>query len=467
LIYGVQQVAIEFCTAALNPNFPPRTGLAKGLQNNDVGYEKRSWLSVGDPVSHETAGVPQDELDAFVGLYGEGNEGQGWERLAGWLNGAVQRWREDRLQRGDREVLQWMLEQGLLRNHASEGSELAGWVAEYRRVESEIPFARAVMSMDERSAPPVRYPLNVRGDVYTPGELISPAFLRMLGVGEVRDRRALAEALLDPEHPLTARVYVNRVWQWIFGTGLVATPDDFGRLGGRPSNPALLDWLAREFVREGWSTKKLVRRLVLSETFRRSGGGGDAVRERDPLNQRRSYYATRRLEAEAVRDSMLAVSGRLDARLYGSAILPHRQKEDGAKRLFSGPLDGEGRRSVYLQMSIMQPPAFLVTFNLPDLKLPTGRRDVTNVPTQALTLLNDPFVRAMARHWAEAEWRKGAMSVEQRLSGMFERAFGRRPGAEELSRWTGALEGLGGDGPAGWEAIAHAFFNAKEFLYYR
>ena len=103
----------------------------------------------------------------------------------------------------------------------------------------------------------------------------------------------------------------------------------------------------------------------------------------------------------AIRDSLLAVSGQLDPQLYGRPILPMRPVEDGAKRLFTGPLDGNGRRSIYLQMSIMDPPKFLTGFNLPDLKLPTGKRDVTNVPTQALILLNDPFVNAMAKAWAE------------------------------------------------------------------
>ncbi|MCA9056713.1 MAG: DUF1553 domain-containing protein, partial [Planctomycetaceae bacterium] len=186
-----------------------------------------------------------------------------------------------------------------------------------------------------------------------PGELVDPASLKMLHGEGISNRLDLAESLVEPGHPLTARVYVNRVWQWIFGTGLVATPDDFGRLGNTPSHPELLDWLANEFIREGWSTKKLVRRLVLSETFRQSGQETDASRERDPANRLLSFYPTRRLEAESIRDSLLAVSGRLDPRLYGRPILPYRTAEDDKKRLFSGPLDGNGRRSLYLQMSIM------------------------------------------------------------------------------------------------------------------
>jgi hypothetical protein len=289
----------------------------------------------------------------------------------------------------------------------------------------------------------------------------------MLHGDRVKSRRELAESLLDPGHPLTARVYVNRVWQWIFGTGLVATPDDFGRLGDKPSHPELLDWLAREFIREGWSTKKLVRRLVLSQTFRQSGHVTDAARERDPGNRLLSFYPTRRLEAEAIRDSLLAVSGRLEPQLYGRPILPYRTAEDDKKRLFSGPLDGRGRRSIYLQMSIMQPPKFLAGFNLPDLKLPTGRRDVTNVPAQALVMLNDPFVNAMAKHWAEKLNQDRTASAEQRVRGMFARALAREPSDMELKRWASALNNFGGDTPAAWESLAHALFNTKEFIYYR
>ena len=221
--------------------------------------------------------------------------------------------------------------------------------------------------------------------------------------------------------------------------------------------------VARDFIREGWSTKKLVRKLVLSQTFRQSGHATEAARDRDPANRLLSYYPTRRLEAESIRDALLAVSGRLDPQLYGRPILPYRTAEDAAKRFFSGPLDGDGRRSIYQQMSIMQPPKFLTGFNLPDLKLPTGRRDVTNVPTQALVLLNDPFVLAMAKHWAQDK----SSSPEQRLHAMFTRAFAREPTAAETNRWVAALQSFGGNTPAAWESLAHAFFNTKEFIYYR
>ena len=467
---GAQEVTIEFCTSSLNPNFPPRTGLAKGLPNHDFGHDKRSWISITGIVSHDTGGTPREELDGFQGLFERTPVSDPWEAVALWCNEAMRRWSAEKPEPGDLEVLNWLIQSGLLPNRAEPGTPLAERVAEYRRVEAGIAFPRTVNSMDERGTPPARYPLNVRGNPDVTGELVAPASLRMLRGEGIGNRLALADSLLEPGHPLTARVYVNRVWQWIFGTGLVATPDDFGRLGDRPSHPELLDWLASEFVREGWSTKNLVRRLVLSETFRQSGAVTEAARERDPANRLLHSYPTRRLEAEAIRDSLLAVAGRLDSRLYGRPVLPYRTAEDDKKRLFSGPLDGDGRRSLYLQMSIMDPPKFLVGFNLPDLKLPTGRRDVTNVPAQALVLLNDPFVRAMAERWG-ARLTNAEGGNEEKLRAMFRRAFGREASDDEVARWLeAAREFAGGDvmmSEKAWTEVAHALFNTKEFIHYR
>ncbi len=485
LINGVQQVTVEFATSSLNPNFPPRTGLAAGLNNNDFGYDKRSWLSITGIVTHDAGGTPQDELDAFQSLYVRAvpTSKDDIERaVVDWFSAALRRWCDEQSQPGDRLLVDWLLSKKLLPNHAPADSKLASLLADYRRIEASIAFPRTVNSMDERQTTRAVYPLNVRGNVDSLGPKMSPDFLKMFADrNEVArstgsGRLELANSLVHPEHPLTARVYVNRVWQWIFGTGLVATPDDFGRLGDRPSHPELLDWLAREFIRDGWSTKKLIRRLVLSETFRQASTVSHAARELDPSNRLLSHYPTRRLEAESLRDSMLAVSGRLDERLYGRPILPARLAEDGSKRLFSGPIDGQGRRSIYLQMSIMEPPKFLVSFNLPDLKLPTGRRDVTNVPAQALVLLNDPFVVEMSKQWATRVVQNSDATAVDRVRLMFERAFGRTPREPEVQRWIAAVrdfskpnvtdaELLKDEGA--WQQLAHAFFNAKEFLYYR
>jgi hypothetical protein len=336
--------------------------------------------------------------------------------------------------------------------------------------------------MDERGLAPIDYRLNLRGNVDDEGPAVPHGFLEVFsashGVGPLprSGRLELAEALASPRNPQTARVYVNRVWQWVFGTGLVSTSSDFGRLGDRPSHPELLDWLAIDFMHDGWSTKRLVRRLVLTETFRQGAHPSAAARAVDPDNRLLHHHPTRRLDAEAIRDSLLAVSGRLDPRLGGRPIRPHRFLEDPAKRLFSGPLDGEGRRSIYLEMSIMAPPPFLVGFNLPAPKIPTGKRDVTSVPVQALILMNDPFVVAMADHWAGRLLVDGRSQPAERMAAMFREALGREPDSDELSLWVGAVrefappnaapEALMAD-RAAWKGMAHALFNTKEFIHHR
>ncbi|MBU6179225.1 MAG: DUF1549 domain-containing protein, partial [Verrucomicrobia bacterium] len=149
---GVQQVTVEFCTSPLNPNFPPRTGLAKGLGNDDPGHDKRSWISITGIAAHDTAGTPREELDASGGLLSGDTDGDPWERVTAWLNAAVRRWCDCKPQAGDREVLEWLLANGLLPNQAAAGTPLAGLIAEYRRVESGIPFPRTVNGMDERGS---------------------------------------------------------------------------------------------------------------------------------------------------------------------------------------------------------------------------------------------------------------------------------------------------------------------------
>jgi hypothetical protein len=494
LINGVAKVTVDVTTAGLNPNFPPRTGLAAGLPHQDLGYDKRSWLSITQICTHDSVSAPKELLEPFATLYDQTPPQDALEleqRLLSWLRGAVERWCSQSLRPGDRAIVDWLLQKKLLPNSALPDSRLAQLVSEYRQIEQTIAFPRSAMSMDERAVVRAQYPLNIRGNVDTPGESISPAFLSMFhGQDHVAEstgsgRLELAEFLTRPSHPLTARVYVNRVWQWMFGTGLVATSDDFGHLGTKPTHPELLDYLATEFVRQGWSTKTLVRRIALSATFRQSGLASDAAREQDPSQVWLTCYPTRRLEAESIRDALLAVSGRLDPRIGGRPVEPYRTAVDLSKRLLAGPLDGEGRRSLYLKMSIMEPPKFLVGFNLPDLKLPTGRRDATNVPAQALIMLNDPLVQLLAEQWGERLVLGLETTVEARIRQMFVQAYGREPTEAELKRWTSAARELSTNAgtesaadlatvesallkePTVWTALAHAMFNTKEFLYYR
>lgn len=482
---GVTRVLPEVVTASLHPNFPPRTGLARAgkivLPSEDDGFNKRSWFSLTGIVLHKSAGTPVDTLDVFTPLFdveSSATSKDSWQRMAKWCSEAINRWASNSATPEDVKLINWLLKQNLLPNQLQKAPEIASLVKQYREVESRIAFPRSVNSMDERGIAPLDYRLNVRGNVDEDGPAIPRNFLEVFA-GKHRvagckgsGRLELAEYLSSRTNPQTARVYVNRIWQSIFGKGIVATPNDFGKLGDRPSHPELLDWLAAQFMEEGWSTKKLVRRLVLSQTFRQSGKITWTAMNQDPGNRLLHHYPTRRLEAEAIRDNILAVSGRLDSRLYGLPINPPRLVEDAKKRLFSGPLDSHGRRSIYLKMSIMDPPKFLVCFNLPDLKLPTGHRDVTNGPTQALALLNDPFVVQLGEYWAQRVTKDGRHNPEERVRAMFMRAFGRNPNNNELQRWTEAVISFSQSNEvmadkSAWAELAHLFFNTKEFIHYR
>src|SRR5262249_20060755 len=155
-----------------------------------------------------------------------------------------------------------------------------------------------------------------------------------------------------------------------------------------------------QFVDNGWSMKRLIRRLVLTRAFQMANQPSNAAREIDPHNRLLQHYPARRMEAEAIRDAILTASGRLDPTLYGMSIPPFRGNANAGRRLFPGPLDGQGRRSIYIKNNLMEAPRFLSAFNFPGGKVTQGRRDVTNVPAQALALLNDPFVLQQAGVWA-------------------------------------------------------------------
>lgn len=476
------RVYVEVATKASNPNFPPRVGLA-GKDSEKRIHEPQSWFGITRVVAHDGEQPPADELARFESLLR--GDAASLDAVAAeyarWFGEAVDAFARDAASDDHARVLNWMIERRLLPN------EPDALVARYREVEKRIAEPWTVNGMADID-PGRDYRLNQRGVHEDLGAAVPRGFVEVLsksGAGAVAEagsgRLHLASLAASPDNPLTARVWVNRVWHWIFGTGIVATTDDFGHLGELPSHPELLDYLAAEFVANGWSTKRLIRELVMSEAFQRSSVASAEEREADPLGRLLSHYPVRRLEAESIRDSMLAVSGRLDRAPYGEPVNPPRSNEDPAKRLFSGPLDGNGRRSIYTKMTIMEPPKFLAAFNQPAPKIPAGRRDQTNVPAQALALLNDPFALAQAEFWARQLVAEAHSTPEQRIEEMFRRAFGRVPTGVEIERWTKAardFSGLYHDAPgalrtdmmkslAVWKDMAHAIFNSKEFLYVR
>jgi hypothetical protein len=250
--------------------------------------------------------------------------------------------------------------------------------------------------------------------------------------------------------------------------------DDFGHVGELPTHPELLDYLADQFVAEGWSMKKLIRAIVLTRTFQLSHQPSPADIEVDPENRLLSRYPARRMEAEAIRDSLLAASGGLDRTLYGLSIPAYREKEYADRRLFKGPLDGNGRRSIYIKVTLMEAPKFLEVFNFPGGKVCQGRRDVTSTPAQALAMLNDRFVHGQAEAWAKRLIENKKDTVETRVAAMFRTALSREPRPaeqERLARFVAQVAKLHDMPPAGvmsssavWRDVGHTVFNLQEFI---
>ena len=311
----------------------------------------------------------------------------------------------------------------------------------------------------------------IRGNSSKPGKLEPRHFLTAVGgepmqVGTGSGRLQLAEKINDPKNPLTSRVIVNRLWHYLMGRGLVPTTDDFGVLGQRPTHPKLLDHLASEFVADGQSIKRMIKRIVLTETYQMASRPNAQSLATDPKNLLWHHRPPRRLEGEIIRDSLLALSGRLDKTQQGTPVPIHLTSfMDGRGRPgIQGPLDGDGRRSIYIAVRRNFISPFMIAFDTPVPFSTMGRRNVSNVPAQALILMNDPFVAEQAKKWAQR-----SLSVEeksqQRVQWMYQSAFGRLPTEAELKTSLEFVED--GDDVETWTHFAHALINTKEFIFLR
>jgi len=237
-------------------------------------------------------------------------------------------------------------------------------------------------------------------------------------------RLQLAEWLTRGDHPLTSRVLVNRVWLHLLGQPLVPSPDDFGHYGDRPTHPELLDHLASTFQRDGWSVKRLIRRIVLSRTYQLSSTASQDQLAADPDNRWLGRHPRKRLDAESLRDRMLAVSGLLDLRLAGGSAIEQLDVLVNKEGNLHRPSHG---RSVYLCMLRNSPPAELAPFDFPDGIRPVGMRHRTTLPAQSLYLLNSPFVIDVSNRFAERIWANAEGSFEAAVITAFDQALGRRP----------------------------------------
>jgi Protein of unknown function (DUF1553) len=392
----------------------------------------------------------------------------------------VRVWAANETTEEDARWLAWLLQRGILGNSGKAHPALARLVHGYREVEKQLALPQITPGLADVDDG-MEQPVFVRGDPKKTGEFVPRRYLDVLTPADRHfiphgsGRLALADALASPENPLTARVIVNRIWHHLFGYGLVRTTDDFGRMGDTPSHPELLDWLATRFVEDGWSVKKMIRLLTTSKAFQMTSRADAKTTQVDPLNRLLHHYPARRMEAEAIRDSILATSGRLDRTLYGLSVLPYREGTNEDRRLFPGPLDGNGRRSIYIKVNLMEPARFLSAFDLPGGKVCQGRRDVTNVPAQALAMMNDPFVHQQAEFWAKRLLKNAPTSPAARIDLMFETALGRSPTNEERDRFvefaqqSAVLNRVSPDkvmsSAAVWQDVAHALFNVQEFVY--
>jgi mono/diheme cytochrome c family protein len=400
--------------------------------------------------------------------------GRAWEET-------LTQWHSNRLDAAHAELLNWALRANLI-----DTASIAARLADLRSVMGEaneaLPGPMMVLAIADGTGQDEH--VYLRGKHQNLGDVVPRRFLEAIcgadqpPIGSGSGRLELARRITDPANPLFARTAVNRVWHHLFGRGIAPTVDNLGMQGELPTHPELLDWLAEEFVNQGWSQKKLIRMLILSRTYQMSSRPVDAAAEQlDPANLLFHRANVRRLEGEAIRDSMLAVSGRLNRTMFGPSVPAHLSPyaESRFQPKTSGPLDGDGRRTVYLEVRRNYLPPMLLVFDTPTPFTSIGRRNLSNVPAQALTMLNDPLVVDLARQWAQQVLNEDAdQSPRWRIEQMYESALCRLPTEVELRAAEGFIERQGellglpaADRNADlriWSDLAHVLFNHKEFV---
>lgn len=323
--------------------------------------------------------------------------------------------------------------------------------AQLAALKKDLPPAYPVLQIIADKQKPEEQHVWIRGDQNNPGNLAPPHFLSILSPGAPqrfprgKERLALAEAIANPANPLTARVIVNRVWQQHFGYGIVRTASNFGSQGDRPSHPGLLDYLADRFVREGWSLKKLHREIMLTSVYALSDEPSERNYAEDPDNRLLWRYNRRRLDAEALRDAILCVSGKLDLGTGGPAV---RLSKDNH------------RRTVYAYISRRQLDPMLALFDFPNPNNTSEQRLQTTVPLQKLFFMNSPFV--MDQSEALAERAAGnALSEDQRITSTYRFVLQRDPTPEERKLAHDFIAGNAG----AWPRFAQVLLSSNEFIY--
>jgi hypothetical protein len=361
------------------------------------------------------------------------------------------------------------------------GRDLGVFRREVERHKARAHVVRNITVSGNNAEPPVSF-VRLRGEYDQLGDRVEPGFLTAVtgkeapaqlatdGFGNVRSWRiGLANWIASADNPLTARVMVNRLWQKHFGAGLVATPSDFGRNGGLPSHPELLDWLALELPARGWSLKAMHRLMVSSSAYRQSSNGlAEPARKADPSNRLLSRMNRRRLEGELMRDAILVVSGRLNEQTGGPGVFPRLPAaiESSARiKNFTAwepsPAEEARRRSIYIFQRRQVEFPFLSVMDAPVLQTPREVRPESTTALQALMLLNGELVTEEARAFAERA-RGGAESLSGQIRLAYQLALSRPPSAEEEARAKDFVATMGADGLA---SLARALYNTNEFIY--
>jgi cytochrome c553 len=404
-------------------------------------------------------------------------------KLHSLLRDVVEQWRTDQLDRqpdvGERlALLNALLTSELPKSSATQAEleRLKKYQDRIREIEATIPKPRRAMAMADGTG--LNEHVFIRGSHKSLGPEAPRQFLEAIAGPnqpmpvQGSGRLELAKRMLDPSNPLLPRVMANRLWHHHFGEGIVRSTDDFGVQGQPPTHPELLDYLATEFVRQGWSIKRMHRMMVLSSAYRMASRADAKSEEADPQNKLLHRMPVRRLEAECIRDAILAVSGRIDLSLYGPSVTPHLTPfmQGRGRPNVSGPLDGDGRRSIYLGVRRNFLTPMFLDFDYPIPFTTIGRRSVSSVPAQALTLMNNPFVVGEAQRWAKRVLAEKDRTPGQRVETMYVTAFGRTPTEIELKDALAFLDEQAKeydktDDPRVWADLCHVLLNVKEFIF--
>ena len=403
-----------------------------------VNSQDRSWFGVRDViVRHRDAPGPRSSrLETWMPLWEACQEKppNSLPELAALyqttLKDVIKNWQSQTIDDRESLFLNASLQMGLLENVIGHNAAVDELTRRVRDLEASIPLPTRVPGVMEADV--FDQPLYARGDHKRPLSPVRRRFLEAVDATpfgqDQSGRLELADAIISPSNPLTARVAVNRVWHYLFGKGLVPTPDNFGELGSDPSHPELLDFLAYKFQREGWSIKELIRFIVTSDTWQQSSNPSALASKVDPENQFLSHANLKRLDAESIRDSLFAATDSLILEKYGSGFTANTLAP---------------RRAIYVQSRRNGMDQFLQVFDSPLPFATTGRRISTNVPAQSLSMLNDPLVWHAAQQLGELIRANPNLATDPlRVEALFNRCLGRDPTERETTRFLQYLQQL-------------------------